>query len=499
MRFSSTDAADLFLRRVTEVGDAPPGTDVSLADYCRNSFLGRWQDAPHYRLLMPALERVERGECLRLAVFLPPRHSKSEVCSVRFPAWYLGRNPDHRIILVTHTDRLSYRFSRKVRNQIGGRGWPFPTVGLARGEFAIGNWGLAGHSGGLMAAGAGGAIAGEGANLIVMDDPHRNRADADSPVMQEKIWDWYQDDVYSRLEPDGAILLMMQRWNTGDVGGRILEHQPEDGIPWEVIELPALIEDEEDAARDTLHRELGEALWPERWPAEALRAKRADMSPRAWASQYQQTPGDEASRFLKKDWTNRRYPDVDVLQIRRMVQTCDSAWTEGVGSDWSVIATWAEVEVNRGLPEAEIAYALLDIWRDKVELVDLLRALQDVHSEWAYWWGRSFPLVAEKKASGIAAVQILKHTGAVPIIPFPAEGDKGQGAFAQLPKMARFESVIHLFQAGKVILPERAPWLATWLKEHRAAPATTLDDQIDTTSMALHILAATHKARFRKA
>ncbi len=167
-----------------------------------------YRAAPHHHALATALERVERGECKRLMVFMPPRHGKSELVSVRFPAWYLGRHPEQRFIGTSYAARLAERFSGQARNQFSDERWPYG-VSLATDTQSKATWDIAGHRGGYIAAGVGGPITGQGGHMIVIDDPVKNREEADSQVTRDSIWDWYQSTLYTRLEEDGAIILVM--------------------------------------------------------------------------------------------------------------------------------------------------------------------------------------------------------------------------------------------------------------------------------------------------
>lgn len=269
-----------------------------LIDFTQYTFRG-YRPARCHRLLAGYLEQVElyvrsggRDGIGRLMVFMPPRHGKSELVSVRLPAWFLGRNPDCRVILASCTADLAVIFSRQVRNLIADR--PFQNlfgadVGLAEDSFAAEDWSLGGRRGGMKAAGVRGTIVGRGANLAIVDDPFRDRHEAESKIVRDGGDVWFRSTLYPRLEDNAAIVLMHQRWHGDDLAGRLLRRMAPGGEPgadqWTVINLPALAEDE-----DLLGRRAGEALWPEKYPVEALEAIRANIGGYEWDAQYQQRP-----------------------------------------------------------------------------------------------------------------------------------------------------------------------------------------------------------------
>lgn len=470
-----------FRSRLEDDDQQQPGP--TLEEYTRLSFGSRWIDAPYHPLMYDALTRVNNGTLRRLAVFMPPRHGKTQLCSMMFPAWFLGNNPDKRVIVSTHTDLLALRISRRVRNQITARTWPWPSVRLTYGESAVGEWGISGRQGGMSAVGVGAAISGRGGDVILIDDPHRNRQSADSLLVQERTWEWYQDDIYTRLEPGGAIILVLTRWNTGDLAGRILNHKPEDGVPWEVISFPAIATGTEP---DALGRREGEALWPARWPIEALREIKADISLRGWASEYQQTPTDDESAIFKTENMETRYKVLeDFESITRIIQTVDSAWKTGPAHDWSVIATWAKVTW-----EGKSWYALLDIWRDRVVVSKLCTQIVVQNRKWHEWSAAPVTVYVEDKASGIAAVQVLTAESHIPIKPWPGPDAKLAGVVS-LSKQARAELIAEpIFAANRILLPERAKFIAAWYDEHKGFPAVPHDDLVDTTVMALSMLSS---------
>src|SRR5690348_3861723 len=222
---------------------------------------GRWQYAPHLRLLSDALWRVAAGHIRRLMVFMPPRHGKSELVSHYFPAWYLGTRPNRRVILTSYEADFAATWGRKVRDVLAEFGPTLYGVRVRDDSSAANRWDLAEHTGGMVTAGVGGPITGRGADVLIIDDPVKNADDALSATMRERVWEWWRSTAYTRLEPSGAAVLVMTRWHEDDLAGRLLGEMEQGGEHWEVLRLPAIAEEEDDA----LGRHPGEALWPQRF------------------------------------------------------------------------------------------------------------------------------------------------------------------------------------------------------------------------------------------
>ncbi|MBK8023325.1 MAG: hypothetical protein IPK19_18310 [Chloroflexi bacterium] len=276
----------------------------------KQSVWDHYAHAPHLALIDAALagvaHAVESGGELRgrrLMIFTPPRHGKSMTVGRLFPAWFLGRHPDQRVLLISYAAAIVVRHSRFVRNLIRTPRFQglFPEVAVARDSSSVGSWDIAGRMGGLDAMGIQGSVTGRGAHLLVIDDPVKNQQQAESPDQQEAIWDSYRSDLYTRLEPHGAVVLIMTRWDEGDLAGRLLRQEPD---AWQVLRLPALAEATAPAEEgiDPLGRAAGEALWPARYPAEELAGIRATIGARAFAALYQQRPIPQEGVLFTSSW-----------------------------------------------------------------------------------------------------------------------------------------------------------------------------------------------------
>lgn len=228
-----------------------------LAAFTKRMFPG-YEEAPHHTLIADYLEATARGDIDRFVAIMPPRFGKSTLCSEHFPAWFLGKHPDSRIIGCSHTAHLAYHFSNRVRGIINNPAWPFPEVRVAKDESAKSVWGIEGRRGGYVASGVGGSITGFGANVLLIDDPVKSSAEADSETYRDSTWEWFTGTALTRLEPHGAVVIVGTRWNDDDLIGRVLNGP--DNARWTVIHVPALSEDEQVYANVTLPLDLAERL-----------------------------------------------------------------------------------------------------------------------------------------------------------------------------------------------------------------------------------------------
>lgn len=306
-------AAELLARRRARDG---------LIAFTEYTFPG-YRAAPHHRRIAEALERVERGKCKRLMICMPPRHGKSELASRRFPAYALGRNPARQVIAASYNGDLAGDFGRDVRNIVAEAEFRalFP-VSLAADSKAANRWHTDG-GGMYVAAGVGTAVTGRGAHILLIDDPFKDREEADSELRRKRVWDWYTSTAYTRLMPGGAIVLINTRWHEDDLAGRLLAQQKQGGDQWEVLSLPAI-------------DSRGQALWPDDYPLERLLEIKAVLPERDWNALYQQDPTPDDGTYFRRAWfkTWDRLPTV-----LNLYGTSDYAVTADDG-DWTVHRIW---------------------------------------------------------------------------------------------------------------------------------------------------------------
>jgi predicted phage terminase large subunit-like protein len=427
------------------------------------AFCGRMDDQfvayRHTKAVIDVLEALTAREIDRAMVFMPPRHGKSHMCSERYPAYLLGRNPREKIMLVAYGADLAQGFSRRVRNLVSSDRWPFRDVRVSMDHSAVGSWSTT--SGGEMrAAGFGGSLTGAGASLLVLDDPIKNIEEANSPLHREKTWECYGSAVRTRMERGCAQLVVLTRWHEDDIAGRILNSG--EASRWNVLSLPVFAAEQGDA----LDRAPGEILWPE--GPEIPKPSDGVISTRQFSALYLQSPKPAEGDLFRRSWFERRYSVLP--SMKRAVIFCDGAWKTGVQHDRSALATWGTDGKD---------YYLIDAWAGKVEYPDLKQKVKDYYARWRNI-APTLHFCVEDAASGMALVQELKRETAIPII----------GVSVDKSKYTRAESVTPLFESMKCVFPENAAYFDDFLEEHLAFPGGRFDDFCDTTSGALTKLSA---------
>ncbi|MEX0975050.1 MAG: phage terminase large subunit [Bacillota bacterium] len=429
-------------------------------------------------LLGEYLMKVERGEILRLIVEMPPRHGKSETTSVKFPAFYSGKHPDRRIILASHTASLAARFSMRARNDFNAFApsvWGLEGLEVNPDVSAMYRWDVSDPNaprgrppGGMLAAGIGGPITGQGAHLAIIDDPIKDAETANSKLQRDAIWDWYRFVLRTRLFPGAAVILVLTRWHEDDLAGRLLKQSKEDpeADQWTVLRLPAIAEDPKDAedgeeVKDPLGRPPGKALWPEQYDEKALTAVKATVGSYVWAALYQQRPSPAEGNILKRDWWKfyRQAPE----DFDEIIQSWDCAFKDKDDSDFVVGQVWGRKKADK---------YVLDQVRGRMSFPATLTAIRTLTGKWP----KARAKLVEDKANGTAVIATLKHE--IPgLIAIEPEGGK----------IVRARAVSPDIEAGNVYLPDPsiAPWVHDFIEEATAFPNGANDDQVDAATQAL--------------
>lgn len=418
---------------------------------------------PYTQMLANVIEGVLQGDYNRLIVEIPPRHSKSVHVSELLPAFYLGHDPDKRIILASYSSGLSAAFSRRVRNMIDSSdyGKVFPYTRLARDSRSAQTWDISGRTGGMIAAGVGSGITGHGADLLIIDDPVKDRAEAESPGQRAKVWDWYTSTARTRLHPGGAIIVCQTRWHHDDLAGRLLlGNDDEDMEDWTEVKFPAIATED-----DSMGRKVGAPLWPERYDLETLQAIKGTVGTRDWFSLYQQNPSDEEGAIFPLGKWQFYSMNFEFNSRFRTFQLWDTAFKDDESNDYSACATW-----TRG-PDGTCY--LRDVNRWQVGFPELKRIFRAQYDKW-----RPDVIHIEDKGSGTSLLQEFQSTG-LPVRAYMPDGAK----------IVRAHAVSPYVENGRMLLPESHPLLADFLDEHSKFPAGAHDDMVDTTSMAGIILA----------
>ena len=415
----------------------------------------------HHEKMARAFERVAEGRTKRLIINMPPRHTKSEFASYLLPSWFLGKFPGKKVIQTSHTAELAVGFGRKVRNLVDSDRYKdlFPEVALQADSKAAGRW--ATNSGGdYFAIGVGGAVTGKGADLLIIDDPHSEQEAAlaeVNPEIYDKTYEWYTSGPRQRLQPGGAIVIVMTRWSKKDLTGQVLKSASQrGGEDWEVIEFPALFDS-------------GEPLWPEFWSKKELMALKEELPNGKWMAQYQQNPTSETSAIVKRDWWQVWEGDSPPY-CEFTLMSWDTAFEKTNRSDYSACTLWGvfyQADDN-GIEQANIM--LLNAFRDRMEFPTLKRRAVEEYREW-----EPDSVIIEKKASGSPLIYELRAMG-IPVQEYtPVRGND---------KISRLNSVADLFASKRVWAPN-THWAEEVIDEVASFPAGEHDDYVDSVSLAL--------------
>ena len=421
----------------------------------------------HHRILADLLMAIERGDKDRACVNIPPRHGKSQLVSIFFPAWYLGRNPDKKVMMVSHTTDLAVDFGRKVRNIISSEAYRaiFPTVTLAKDSKSAGRWST-NMGGEYYACGVGSALAGRGAHLLLVDDPHSEQDVINGNfIVFEKAYEWFTFGARTRLMPGGSVAIIQTRWHMDDLTGRVVKDmaQNERSDQYEVIEFPAILDVE-----DTTTGEIVEKpLWPEFFDLEALLRTKASMPVFQWNAQYQQQPTAEEAALVKREWWNE-WEHEHPPSCEYIIMSLDSAAEKHNRADYTALTTWGVF-----LNEETSAYniILLNSIKQRLEFHELKELAMQEYSDW-----EPDSFIVEKKSSGVALYQEMRRMG-LPVSEYTPHRGSGD-------KLARLNSVSDIVQSGLVWVPQTR-WAEEVVEEIAGFPFASHDDLVDSTVMAL--------------
>jgi predicted phage terminase large subunit-like protein len=416
-------------------------------------------DGRHHKIMAKKFEEIANGTCKRLIINMPPRHTKSEFASYLLPAWFLGKFPCKKIIQTSNTAELAVGFGRKVRNLVGSEQYSriFPDVTLRSDSKAAGRWST-NANGEYFAIGVGGTVTGKGADLLIIDDPHSEQEAAiaaTNPEVYDKVFEWYSSGPRQRLQPGGAIVVIMTRWSKRDLVGKILKSSIErEGEEWEIIEFPAILPS-------------GNSLWPEFWPINELLALKTELPVSKWNAQYMQTPTSEEGAMVKRDWWKIWESD-EPPRCEFIIQSWDTAFTKNERSDYSACTTWGVFYLNENTEDPNII--LLDALKQRLEFPELKAKALEMYKEW-----EPDAFIVEAKAAGSPLIFELRRMG-IPVSEFtPTRGND---------KIARMNSVTDLFSSGKVWAPPRR-WAEEVIEEMAAFPNSEHDDLVDSSTQAL--------------
>jgi hypothetical protein len=415
----------------------------------------------HHEKMAQAFQRVAEGKVKRLIINMPPRHTKSEFASYLLPSWFLGLFPGKKIIQTSHTAELAVGFGRKVRNLVDSDAYKdiFPDVALQADSKAAGRW-ATNYAGEYFAIGVGGAVTGKGADLLIIDDPHSEQEAALSevnPEIYDKTYEWYTSGPRQRLQPGGAIVVVMTRWSKKDLTGQVLKAAAQrSGEEWEVIEFPALLPS-------------GRPLWPQFWSLRELEALKAELPNSKWQAQYQQQPTSDVSAIIKREWWQIWDHD-DPPYCDFLIQSWDTAFLKSERADYSACTTWGVFYKpdDTGLEQANII--LLNAFKQRMEFPELKQRAMQEFREW-----NPDALIVEAKAAGSPLIYELRAMG-IPVQEFtPSRGND---------KIARLNAVADIFASKRVWVPN-TNWAEELVEEVASFPSGEHDDMVDSMTQAL--------------
>ncbi len=410
-------------------------------------------DARHHTHLFRRLAKLTSGDVVRLMISMPPRHGKSEAVTIRYTAWRIVRDPKLRVIVACYNQRLANRFSLRIRRMLTGR------VAMAADKRAVDEWETT-DGGGVKAVGVGAGVTGFGAGLIVIDDPVKGRAEAESMVRRNHLWEWYTDDLYTRLEPNGQIILIQTRWHEDDLAGRLRREAEDGGDQWDELTLPALA-----GENDPAERQPGEALWPERFDVEKLEAARRRQGSYSFAALYQQRPTPRSGGIFSREWFGRviKRPPPRL----RWARGYDLAVSTRTTADYTASFRCA-FDVNGTL-------YIADGFRSRIEYPEQRRfVLGRITAE------RNTIHGIESALHGKALVQDLRQERGL-------QGRQLRAVNADKDKVTRALAWAPLAEERRVVLID-GPWVREFIDEAAAFPHGEHDDQIDAVSLAVQML-----------
>jgi len=456
--------------------------------FCHRVYPG-FKEGAHHRHMSPLLHDMAQpsdswGEegpppwALRMTVSMAPRFGKSEFIAYLYVAWYLGHNPSHQVMMVTHTEDLSSSFGKKVRDLIDSPEYQAifeNAVQVSRDKSAAGNWTTT-KGGVYLALGVGGAAAGKGAHLLVIDDAVSEQSVlyGNPETAFSQAWDYVQVGPLQRLMPGGKIIMIGTRWGRRDPIARAIQWSKdkadEGALPWHEVRFPAVMEVERDGEQTMV------SLWPEQWPLKELMAKKANMRPQFWSAQYLQEPTNEAAALIKREywnlWTRPKPPEIDYV-----IQTWDTAHETKTRNDYSACTTWG-VWHNEDRERSEII--LLDYWKGRVEYPELKRKALELYNEW-----KPEDLIIEKKAAGAPLIQELRRMQMFVMEVNPSRGRAGMSN----DKYARTNAVTAVFEDGLVWVPDNK-WGREMIEVCADFPNGEFDDPVDCLVAGTQILMA---------
>lgn len=458
--------ATLALLEAAEGRTSRNAAQEDFGTFCERVMPG-FQRPLHIQIIIDALERVERGELKRLILALPPRHGKSETTSKLFLAWYMGRNANREVAFATYNQEYANQRGRAVRDLMASSEYQeiFPDAAVKMHTSAAQRFETA-NKNQFFAVGVGGPLTGRGAHLAVIDDPIKNREEADSPNERARLIAWYQSAFRTRLYPGGAIILIATRWHLADLTGYVLSENEHEN--WEVLEFPAILDE---PASQLLGRPIGTALWPERYNLDELHQIRTSVGTREWTALYQQKPVPNGGGVIERDWL-RWWGSDKPPECSTIIASWDTAYGQTRTSDFSAVTVWGTFQHEDIEGNSVPCAILLGARRGRWKFGDLKAQMIEIDRK----FGCDFTLV-ESKGPGLSTIQELRSLG-LPMKEYVPRGSKEH----------RLDAVSPFFEQGRIYIPKGKEWADDYIEQLCNFPASRYDDYVDATSQALRTI-----------
>lgn len=427
----------------------------SYRDYVVHVHRGNYKHFRHTEYIADRLEPIAQGKQKYIFIEMPPRHGKSMTVTESFPSYYLSKNPNKRVIAASYSDTLAKKFGRLNRSKLEEYGPELFGVSLSQSNSSQSNWDVAAEDGGMISTGIGGSITGQGADLLIIDDPFKNAQAANSQTIRDTVWDEWESTLSTRLHNNASVIVIMTRWHEDDIIGRLLERSPHD---WERIRMPAIAEDED----DLLGRKIGEPLCPElgydeKWAAD----KQKEVGTRTWNALFQQRPAPAGGTIFKRNWW--KYYKVAPAHFDEIIQSWDCTFKDAETSDFVSGQVWGRIGADK---------YLLDRIKEKMGITGTMQAIRTMSAKWP----QARAKLIEDKANGTAVIELL--TKEIPgLIPVNPKGGK----------VVRAQAVAPEVEAGNVYVPDPsvAPWIHDYIGEFSTFPYGKNDDDVDGMTQAL--------------
>jgi predicted phage terminase large subunit-like protein len=448
--------------------------ELKLVDKVRNSYIdyveyvheGQWKRGKHLELICKTVQEFlddklinDKGQiCNVLLIAVPPQHGKSQSITETLPSWYLGRNPNKRIIEVSYGDDLARKFGRRNKQKINEYGKKLFNIEISNDTRSDTEFEIKDHKGSMISRGIMAGLTGQPSDLSIIDDPVKNRQEADSETYRERIWEEWLNSIKTRLSAKGKVIVIQTRWHEDDLSGRIIREGTE-----KYYELNIPCEAEEN---DILGRNVGDALFPEigkdnEWLADFKKSYIGGQGSRAWNALFQGRPVSQDGNLIKREWW--KYYTV-LPRVAVKILSVDATFKDKDDSDFVVIQVWGKIGANM---------YLIDQVRGRMDFIKTLAAIEDMLKKHPDCTAK----LIEDKANGSAIISMLRNKvgGIIPVNPIGG-------------KVARVQAILPNIESGNVYLPENAIWLQDFLNEASAFPNGKNDDQIDCASQALNRL-----------